>query len=49
VLVPALIIGLSGTIILWGMILVFDNPVVLTLAFAAILGSWGTWALRMVV
>ena len=44
VLIPLLILALSGAAILWGMILIFDNPGVLLVAFASIWGSVGAWA-----
>ena len=43
-LIPLLITGLSGAALLWGMILIFDNPEVLLVAFASIACSVGAWA-----
>jgi len=44
VLIPLLVLFISGVAILWGTILIFDNSEVLLVALASIAGSVGTWA-----
>lgn len=44
VLIPLIILGVSGAAIVWGMILIFDSRGILFVALASIAGSVGMWA-----